>query len=125
MAWPDSFVTFLRGGVIPLPGRGIVGKNRSAQSKTTVRSKRVFPLKVWRAPLPCVPQRRIVLLEIRSSSPKIGLALIQTLLTMVDCLLTQQNYQSSFKSNLNSSNIQVFEHSNIKYTNIQNFRNLN
>ena len=48
-------------GGIPLSGRGMVGKNRSAQSKTTVRSKRVFPLKVWRGPLHCVPQCRIVL----------------------------------------------------------------
>ena len=29
-----------------MPGRGIVGKNWSAQSKTTVRSKRVFSIKV-------------------------------------------------------------------------------
>ena len=38
------------GGIFP-PSRGIVGKNRSARSKTTVRSKRVFPLKVRRGPL--------------------------------------------------------------------------
>ena len=31
-------------GGIPLPSRGIVGKNRRTQSKTTVRSKRVGPL---------------------------------------------------------------------------------
>ena len=43
MAWPDSFITFhLGGGVIPLPGKGIVGKNRSARSKTTVRINPVF-----------------------------------------------------------------------------------
>ena len=35
-------------GGIPPPSRGIVGKNQSAQSKTTVRSKRVFALKVRR-----------------------------------------------------------------------------
>ena len=35
-------------GGIPLPSRGIVGKNLGDQSKTTVRSKRVFPLKVKR-----------------------------------------------------------------------------
>ena len=48
------------GGIPPL-SRGIVGKNRSAQSKTTVRSKREFPLKVRRGPLHCVPQCCIVL----------------------------------------------------------------
>ena len=37
-------------GRIPLPGSGIVGKNWSAQSKTTVRSKGFFPLKVRRGP---------------------------------------------------------------------------
>ena len=31
-------------GGIPLPSRGMLGKNRSTQSKTTVRSKRVGPL---------------------------------------------------------------------------------
>ena len=34
---------FRRG--IPLPGRGIVGKNKSSRSKTTVRSKGVFPFR--------------------------------------------------------------------------------
>ena len=34
-------------GEIHLPGRGKVGKNMSAQSKTTVRSKRDFPLNCW------------------------------------------------------------------------------
>ena len=33
--------------------RGIVGKNRSARSKTTVRSKRLFPLKFRRGPHYC------------------------------------------------------------------------
>ena len=33
------------GGGIPLPGRGIVGKHQSAQSKTTARSKWFFPLR--------------------------------------------------------------------------------
>ena len=37
-------------GGIPPPSRGIVGKNRSARSKTTVGSKRVCPLKVGRGP---------------------------------------------------------------------------
>ena len=32
-------------GGIPPPGRGKVGKNMSARSKTTVRSKRVLPLR--------------------------------------------------------------------------------
>ena len=40
---------------IPLPSRGKVGKNRSALSKTTVRSKRVFPLKVRWGPHYCFP----------------------------------------------------------------------
>ena len=40
----DSAITFHSGG-IPLPGRGIVGQNQSARSKTTVRSKRGFPIK--------------------------------------------------------------------------------
>ena len=31
-------------GGIPPPSKGIVGKNRRVQSKTIVRSKRVFPL---------------------------------------------------------------------------------
>ena len=34
-------------GGIPPPSRGIVGKNRSTHSKTTVRSKRVGPLGVY------------------------------------------------------------------------------
>ena len=38
----DSAITF-HWGVIPPPSRGIVGKNRSSQSKTTVRRKG-FPL---------------------------------------------------------------------------------
>ena len=33
-------------GGIPVPGRGIVGKNCSNRSKTTVWSKRGFPIKV-------------------------------------------------------------------------------
>ena len=40
----DSAITFHSGG-IPLPGRGIVGQNQSARSKTTVRSKWGFPIK--------------------------------------------------------------------------------
>ena len=48
MAWPDLFVTFRwGGGVIPLPGRGIVGKNRSAWSKTTVR---IIQFLQWQLP---------------------------------------------------------------------------
>ena len=51
----DSAITIPLGG-IPPPGRGIVGKNQSTRSKTTVRSKRYFPLKVRRGPLHCVPK---------------------------------------------------------------------
>ena len=47
----NFFSVFLHHQGIPLPGRGKVGKNRSARSKTTVRSKRVGPLKSGGAPL--------------------------------------------------------------------------
>ena len=38
----DSATTILRGG-IPVPGSGIVGKNVSPHSKTTVKSEDNFP----------------------------------------------------------------------------------
>ena len=44
------FITADIMGGIPPPSRGIVGKNRSTRSKTTVRSKKVFPLEVRRGP---------------------------------------------------------------------------
>ena len=44
------------GGGIPLPSRGIVGKNRSARSKTTVRSKKVGPLGSRSGPFTWFPQ---------------------------------------------------------------------
>ena len=49
-------------GRIPLPGSGIVGKNRSARSKTTVRSKGAYTLKVWRGYLHCAPHLHIWLM---------------------------------------------------------------
>ena len=52
---------------LPLPGRGIVGKNQNAWSKTTVRSKGIFPLKVRRSFLRCVPKRCLKMSEIAPS----------------------------------------------------------
>ena len=49
-------ILFLEGG-IPPPSRGIVGKNRS---KTTVRSKRVFPLRSGGGPFTEIPQWKIL-----------------------------------------------------------------
>ena len=52
LGYPLNFIfVFLRHEGIPPPSRGKVGENRSAQSKTTVRSKRVGPLGSNGAPL--------------------------------------------------------------------------
>ena len=51
-------------GAIPPPSRGIVGKNQSAWSKTTVRSNREFPLKVRRRPLVSRVKRTVQVLEV-------------------------------------------------------------
>ena len=46
----SRFSCHLSKGGIPLPRMAIVGKKRSAQSKTTVRSKRGFPHNAGGAP---------------------------------------------------------------------------
>ena len=56
---------FIRG--IPLPGRGIVGKNQSARSKTTVRSKRVFPLRSGGGPFTLIPSCRMFIFSLEKT----------------------------------------------------------
>ena len=56
------------GGGIPLPGSCIVVKNWNARSKTTVRSKEGFPLKVRMGSLHCIPQWSIFLFFLVCSS---------------------------------------------------------